>query len=168
MTEALNLWRLAPTQIEGALSRYHRRSIREWLRADFTMSSRELLALLDETPEHSRFREALERTFWLGEIVGPGEHHGKLVKVRAVGRVPRDVKVLATFVDWTAERKMAARATLELAWLRTDGGAAEPDPTGLIEPLEMLLAQRRNTAATKVATLGADHILAGLHGSERR
>lgn len=132
------------------------------------MSSRELLALLDEVPEHSKFREATERTFWIGEYLGDGEHHGKLIKLPALGRPPRDVKVITTYVDWTSERKLLARNTLEIASMRADGRDYTPDQTGLIEPLAVFLAERKRQEATKLQAVGADHILAGLHGNGRR
>ncbi|MDY0112710.1 MAG: hypothetical protein RBS21_00360 [Corynebacterium sp.] len=132
------------------------------------MSSRELLALLDELPPDSKFREAAERTFWVGEYQGGGEHHGKLIKLPARGRPPRDVKVVATYVDWTPERKLLARNTLEIAAMRADGRDYTPDATGLIEPLAAILAARRREEETRLQGIGADHILAGLHSNGRR
>ncbi|OIN79768.1 hypothetical protein [Mycobacterium malmoense] len=132
------------------------------------MSSRELLTLLNEFPETSTFKEATERTFWVAEYLGDGQHKGKLLKLRAIGRPPPDVKVIATYIDWTHDRKLLARNTIELASLRADGHNYQPDLTGLIEPLQAILAERRNHAASELAERGKNHILAGLYGYEKR
>jgi hypothetical protein len=161
VTEAVKLWRLWPTQIEAGLSLYHHRSIGEWLRPDFTMSSRELLVLLDELPETSAFGEAT-RTF---HVV---EHKGQLLRIRAAGRPPKDVKVVATYVDWTFDRKLLARNTRETALARADGRGYQPDLTGLMEPLEMIRAQRVAEAKNRLRVDAQSRIHAGLYGYEKR
>jgi hypothetical protein len=161
VTEAVKLWRLWPTQIESGLSRYHRRSIGEWLRRDFTMSSRELLVLLDELPDESRFREAAERTFHVAE------HKGQLLRVRAAGRPPTDVKIVATYTDWTFDRKLLARNTRELAAMRADHRSDAPDLSALVEPLDQILAERAAKERAELKADGQSRIHAGLYAYER-
>lgn len=62
MAQAINLWRLFPTEIEGDLSLHHHRSIREWHRRE--MRSDELLILLDILPDRSRFKGAQRALPW--------------------------------------------------------------------------------------------------------
>lgn len=131
----IRLWRLFPTQIESGLSLYHHRSIGEWHRGQ--MDSAELLILLEELPETSKFKEASERTFWLAEGTA-GEIKGKLLKVLARGKPPTDVRVITTFIDWTFDRKLLARNTRELASMRADHGVAL-DLAGLMEPTQEVL-----------------------------
>ena len=54
--EAHWLWRQYPREIASDLSRFHRRRIKEW--HDGTMSSYELLELLEFMPERGAFKSA--------------------------------------------------------------------------------------------------------------
>lgn len=132
------------------------------------MSSRELLELLDGLPETSKFKEASQRCFRLVEYQGLDENYGKLYLIPAAGRPPSDVTVLHEYVDWTAERKLLARNTRELASMRADGRDYRPDLTGLIEPLHALLAERESQAKDKLRSRAQQHIHSGLYGYERR
>lgn len=55
--EALWLWKQFPRQIASDLSRYHHRRIAEW--HDGSMSSYELLELIDQLPARGSFRTAV-------------------------------------------------------------------------------------------------------------
>lgn len=162
--EALQIWRLYPTQIESDLAIYCRRSVGEWHRGE--MSSRELLALLSGLPEVSKFKEASQRWFRLVEYVGPGELRGKLFRIPGAGRLPRDTELIAEYVDWTHEQKVAARNARELASMRADGRDYQPDLTGLIEPLQAILSERRLRADDKMRERAQSRIHAGLYGYE--
>jgi hypothetical protein len=122
------------------------------------MSSRELLALIEELPEKSKFREIYERTFRLVE------HGGKLKLFPAVGRIPDDAVMVARYVDWTHEHKVQARMVQELAYLRVvNGDKLEPDMTGLLAPLEEILRRRAaERKANQLATVKST-IRAGLY-----
>lgn len=50
--------------------------------------------------------------------------------------------LVAEFVDWTHDRKIAARTAQELACLRADGRGYEPSVDGLNEPLAVALRER--------------------------
>ncbi|GFG74657.1 hypothetical protein [Mycobacterium botniense] len=80
----------------------------------------------DEQPRNARaarraarelkFKEASERTFRVAEYVGEDKQlTGKLLRIPAAGAPPKDVKVIATYIDWTYDRKLLARMTRELA-----------------------------------------------------
>lgn len=56
MREALWIWRQYPRQIASDLSQYHHRRIKEW--HDGSMSSYELLELLEFMPERGAFKTA--------------------------------------------------------------------------------------------------------------
>lgn len=56
MLEAQWIWRQYPRQIASDLSQYHHRRIKEW--HDGTMSSYELLELLEFMPERGAFKSA--------------------------------------------------------------------------------------------------------------
>lgn len=131
------------------------------------MSSRELLVLLRELPETSRFKEATQRTFRVVEAVR-GDHKGKLFLTPALGRMGPDVKLVAEFVDWTYDRKLLARNTRELAALRNDGRDSQPDFTGLLEPLQQILADRAKRKRDEMRARGESFIRSGLYGYERR
>jgi hypothetical protein len=167
--EALGLWRLLPSQIASDLQRYYRRHIREWHRHDFSMSSRELLELLGALPDSSGFKEATERTFRVARYCGNErpELKGKLLHMSALGDAPSDVEVVAEYVDWPFDRKLAARAVRELVAARVDGTGAQVDFSGLLEPLEMVLLQQQRAAQDAVRERAERHILAGLFGHER-
>ena len=126
MLEALPIWLLYPTQIESGLNFFHRH-IREWLTTDFTMSSRELLVLLEELPETSRFKTARDRTY---RVV---RHEGEVKTYTPQGKLPEDVELLAEkVVDWTQAEHVQARIAREIAVFNAGGKA---DFTGLIPPL---------------------------------
>ena len=150
MELAVSLWRLFPTQIRGGLSRYHHRRIEEWLADDFTMSSSELLALISEFPEDSELVKASARTFRVAEMKIDG--HSKLVlfaaaKLDARGlfeavELPEDATLVAEFVDWTHEHKIAARHAAEMAIFRMEqhpSGGYDVDLTGITEPLQSVM-----------------------------
>lgn len=162
MWEAIAIWRLFPRQIRSGLSLYHHRSIGEWHRGE--MSSAELLELLDELPETSKFKEASERTLRVLE------YDGQLVLTPALGDPPEDAVVVAEFVDWTHDRKILARNTKEIVALRVDmrlpQHAYTPDFTGLQEPIEAILAARKRAAQAALKTQGQSQIHAGLYGFE--
>ncbi|UXA09613.1 hypothetical protein KXD96_28020 (plasmid) [Mycobacterium sp. SMC-2] len=133
------------------------------------MSSRELLELLDGLPEASKFKEASERTFRVAEYRGERtDLKGKLLQMPAVGPAPKDVVVVAEYVDWTYDRKLAARNVRELVALRNDGRGSQVDFAGLLEPLDMVLLERQRKAEAEIQARGQQHILAGLYGYERR
>ncbi|MCV7232761.1 MULTISPECIES: hypothetical protein [Mycobacterium] len=129
------------------------------------MSSRELLALLDELPETSKFKEASERTFRLVEEISGKQ---RLLLIPAAGRPPKDVKVVATYVDWTFDRKLLARNTRELASLRADRGGPQPNIAELLEPLDAILLERKAKAEEQLRERAKSHIHSGLYGYERR
>lgn len=59
MAAAIALWRQFPRKIRADLQLHYGRRISEWLRPNFTMSSSELLDLLDGLPETSKYKGAL-------------------------------------------------------------------------------------------------------------
>jgi hypothetical protein len=127
VTTALPIWILYPTQIESGLSLFHHRHIREWLTKDFTMSSRELLVLLEELPETSLFKIARDRTY---RVV---RHLDEVKTFTTYGRLSDDVELLAEgVVDWTKAEHVQARIARELAVFNAQDKA---DFTGLIPPL---------------------------------
>ena len=63
--EALWLWRQYPRQIASDLSQYHHRRIKEW--HDGSMSSYELLELLEFMPERGAFKTAARGGEFSGE-----------------------------------------------------------------------------------------------------
>lgn len=133
------------------------------------MSSRELLELLAGLPETSRFKEASERTFRVVEYRGDDpELQGKLLLMPGYGKPAKDVEVVAEYVDWTYEQKLAARNVRELVMLRNDGRDSTPDLTGLMEPLyEALDARKRRKRDDRLAK-ARSHIDKGLYAHERR
>lgn len=147
MTAALSLWRLLPRETEAALSRYHPgRHIREWHTG--TMSSRELLALLCDLPETSAFRERSERTHRLVEVDVDGRKELRLYSV--LSELPAGAVIEAEFVDWTHDRKIAARTALEIALSRADRGAEPPSREGLDEPLVEALRRRAERKQSQI------------------
>ncbi|ORV92803.1 hypothetical protein AWC11_07315 [Mycobacterium interjectum] len=133
------------------------------------MSSRELLELLDGLPETSKFKEASERTLRVVEYQGDNAQlKGKLLLMPAIGRAPTDVELIAEYVDWTFDRKLQARNVRELASLRADGHDYRPDLTGLLEPLEAILADRLRKAKADRIARAQSQIHAGLYGYERK
>ncbi|WP_157139269.1 MULTISPECIES: hypothetical protein [Mycobacterium] len=129
------------------------------------MSSREMLALLDGLPENSKFKEASERTFRVAEYVGEDKQlTGKLLRIPAAGAPPKDVKVIATYIDWTYDRKLLARMTRELAALRADRGAPQPDIAALLEPLDAILLERKELERAELVRRAKSHISVGLYG----
>lgn len=145
MVEALRIWRRFPRQIASDLQLHYRRHIREWLGCVFTMSSLELLELLDGLPETSKFKEASERWLRVVEYIGDNpDLKGELLVMSAAATPGPDVRVVAEYIDWTHDRKILARNTQEIISLRVEMRAAfkfpdyEPDFTGLIEPLQVI------------------------------
>jgi hypothetical protein len=127
------------------------------------MSSRELLVLLDGLPETSNFKAAAERAYRVVAYRGDKpELQGKQLLMRAVGRAPKDVEVVAEYVDWTYDRKLLARNTREQVALRGDG-----DFRGLIEPLQEILADLQQKTVDERIAKGRAHIEAGLYGLGR-
>lgn len=111
------------------------------------MSSRELLELVEEFPETSKFKEARDRTYRLVEYKGPDPKlKGKLLITAAHGPLLPDTVLVAEYVDWTLDRKIAARIAREIAAMRADGRDYQPDFTGLVEPLEAILRAREAKA----------------------
>jgi hypothetical protein len=128
--EALTVWILYPTQIESGLSLFHHRHIREWLTTDFTMSSRELLGLLEELPETSTFKTARDRTY---RVV---KHGGEIKTFTPHGKLADDVELIAeNVVDWTKDQHVQARIARELAIANAHDKA---DFTGILPPLAEL------------------------------
>lgn len=168
MLEAIKLWRLFPSQIASDLRRYYPGChIRDWHQG--AMSSRELLELLAELPETSRFKEASERTFRVVEYKGDDPKlKDKLLLMPGYGRAPKDVAVVAEYVDWTYEQKLAARNVRELVMLRNDGRDTTPDLTGLLEPLHEVLAARQRRQRDDRLAQARSHIDKGLYAHERR
>lgn len=164
MLEAIKLWRWWPNRIASDLRRYYPGChIREWHQG--RMSSRELLELLDGLPETSRFKEASERTFRIVEYRGDDpELKGKLLLMPGFGRPPKDVAVVAEYVDWTRDQKVAARNVRELVMLRNDGRDSTPDLTGLMEPLHEALAGRKRRQRDDRLAKARSHIDKGLYG----
>lgn len=161
MLEAFPVWRLFPTQIESDLALHYGRSIGEWHSG--SMSSRELLVLLEGLPESSKFKGSLERSVRVVRYTGDDpELKGKLLKMTGIGPPASDVEVLAEFIDWTHERKMQARLVREIASLRP-----EPDYTGAMEPLHTVLSQIHAQEMQQLDDQFDKQIYAGLHGHER-
>lgn len=128
------------------------------------MSSRELLELLAELPETSRFKEASERTFRVVEYRGDDPKlKDKLLLTPGYGKPPKGVEVVAEFVDWTREQKVAARNVRELVMLRNDGRDTTPDLTGLLEPLHEVLAARERRQRDDRLAKARSHIDKGLY-----
>ncbi|UVO12809.1 hypothetical protein NM962_01170 [Mycobacterium sp. SVM_VP21] len=143
MRAALDLWRQLPNETEAALSRYHPgRHIREWHRGE--MSSRELLSLLSDLPEDSTFRERAERTHRLVEV------DGQLRLYSVLAELPPNAVIEAEFIDWTYDRKIAARTALEIALSRADRGGEHPSRDGLDEPLVEALRRRAERKQTQI------------------
>lgn len=167
MLEAIKLWRLFPNQIASDLQIHcHGRHIREWHQG--RMSSRELLELLDGLPETSKFKEASERTFRVVEYRGPDpELAGALFLTPGYGKPPKDVAMVAEYVDWTLDRKIAARTVRELVMMRNDGRDTTPDLTGLYEPLHEVLAQRERSKRAELAAKARAHVRKGIYAYER-
>lgn len=167
MLEAIKLWRLFPTQIASDLQAHYGRHIREWHQGG--MSSRELLELLAGLPETSTFKEASERTFRVVEYRGPDPAlKDQLLLMPGYGKPPKDVAVVAEYVDWTLDRKIAARNVRELVMLRNDGRGTTPDLAGLYEPLEEVLAQRERQKRADLVAKARSHVHQGVYGYERR
>ncbi|GAB5002427.1 MULTISPECIES: hypothetical protein [Mycobacterium] len=168
MLEAIKLWRLFPTQIASDLRRYYPGChIRDWHQG--RMSSRELLELLAELPETSRFKEAAERTFRVVEYRGPDPNlKDQLLLIPGYGKLPKDVAVVGEYVDWTLDRKIAARNVRELVMLRNDGRDTTPDLAGLYEPLHEVLAQRERQKRADLVAKARAHVHRGAYSYERR
>ncbi|TDH57551.1 hypothetical protein E2F47_01930 [Mycobacterium eburneum] len=126
------------------------------------MSSRELLALVEEFPETSTFKEARDRTFRLVE------RDGKLGLFTGDGKLPQGAQVIARYVDWTDERKMAGRAVQELAAMRADGRGYQPDFTGLREPLTEILLERKRKQEAEIRARVHESIRSELYAYEKR
>lgn len=149
---------------------YYRRSIAEWLKPDFTLSSRELLVLLDEFPETSKFKETLERGRRIVEYIGynPSMEQGSLLLKPAYGRLPQDVRVVAEYVDWTLDQRLAARQVREQIAARSYAEGFTADYTHLEEPLrEFLNARERNKKSDLIAKARA-HARRGLYANHER
>lgn len=133
------------------------------------MSSRELLELLDGLPETSKFKEASERTFRVVEYRGDDpELKDALFLTPGYGNPPKDVVVVAEYVDWTLDRKIAARNVRELVMLRNDGRDTTPDLAGLYEPLHEALAQRERQKRADLVAKARAHVHKGIYAHERR
>lgn len=166
MLEAIKLWRLFPNQIASDLQAHYRRHIREWHQGQ--MSSRELLELLDGLPETSKFKEASERTFRIVEYRGDDpDLKDQLLLMPGYGKPPKDVAVIAEYVDWTLDRKIAARNVRELVMLRNDGRDTTPDLTGLYEPLHEALAQRERQKRADLAAKARAHVHKGIYAYQK-
>lgn len=173
MALAISLWRLFPTQIEAGLSRYHGRRIGEWLADDFTMSSRELLALIEEFPDDSALVKASARTYRVADV------NGSFVIFSAVRldenglyepvELPDDAKLVKEFVDWTHDQKIAARHARELAIFRCEsrGSDYEPDLAGLKEPLRQILDEIVQRKKNENIEGGKSLIRGGLFGKKK-
>lgn len=75
------MWRQYPTEIAFDLSFEHKRHISEWHRG--TMSSRELLELIEPLPARSAFKTALRKGDWSDEEY----RQARLVNELALSRV---------------------------------------------------------------------------------
>ena len=116
---------------------------------DFTMSSAELLDLLAEFPEDSELVKASGRTYRVVEV--PAGEERKIVLLSAIRldeyglfeavELPDDAILIDEFVDWTHDRKIAARNAREIAIMRCErrGADYDPDMSGLNEPLRAIL-----------------------------
>lgn len=140
------------------------------------MSSRELLALIDELPESSKFKEASERT---RRIV---ERDGKLFELAATVKttdgllfpveLPDNAVLVAEYVDWTHDRKLLARQARELAAFRMEarppGQGYDVDFGGLTEPRQAILADRAQRAHAENLRGAKNVIRSALFANERR
>jgi hypothetical protein len=128
-----------PAQLESGISLFHHRSIGEWHRGD--MSSRELLALIEELPETSTFKIARDRTLRICSHGGDRECGHKLEFYTFAGRddLPDCVEHFATVIDWTKAEHVQARIAREVAASR--GG--DVDFTGLIPPVDAVIQERQ-------------------------
>lgn len=109
------------------------------------MSSADLLALIQEFPEESELVKSCARTYRVADQDGAYTVYSA-VKLDGDGlfepvEIPEGAKVIAEFLDWTHDQKIAARHARELAVFRCEsrGGDYEPDLTGLKEPLRQIL-----------------------------
>lgn len=124
------------------------------------MSSRQLLGLIAEFPEHSKYREAAERTIRVVEDPDGGVH-----LFGSAGALPEWATEVASYVDWTYDRKIAARLVCEVAAMRADTTGDAPDFTGLREPLKQLLIDREHASRARVRAGASGVIRAGLYGN---
>lgn len=155
MLDAIAIWRQHPTQIEAGLTVYAHRSIGEWHRGE--MSSRQLLGLIAELPEHSTYHAAAHRTLRLCTDPDGGVH-----LFGGTGKLPDWAIPESTFVDWTLDRKIQARTAREIASSRADHTGDPPDLTGLREPLHQILMSREVAQRARVRTGAQSVIRAGL------
>lgn len=128
------------------------------------MSSRELLELLEGLPETSRYKEALERTYRVVRYCGDdpelkAKHGDNNLLMPAVGKPPTDVTVLAEFVDWTFDRKIAARTVRELIAAR-----GQDDFSNLEEPLTETLASIEAQEKSDKAALVRNRLMGSAFG----
>lgn len=143
--------------------------IAEWLKPDFTLSSRELLVLLAELPESSKFKEASERGRRIVEYVGddPDLEKGSLLLMPGYGRLPADVKVIEEYVDWTLDRKLAARQLREMIAARSYAEGFTADYTHLEEPLRETMMARERKKRSDLIAKAREHARRGLYAHER-
>lgn len=95
MLEALRIWKTVPTEIESDLSRFHRRRIGDWHLGQ--MSSRELLALLDNLPDDSQFKRYAAAPYGRG---GPwGGDWSKAEYIQA--RIARELQAARGVYEFT-------------------------------------------------------------------
>lgn len=148
---------------------YSPHRIAEWLKPDFTLSSRELLVLLDELPATSKFKEAYERGRRLVEYIGddPSLPKGSLLLMPSYGRLPRDVKVVAEYIDWTLDQKLAARTVRELVAARSFAEGFKADFTHLEEPLHEAIAARERKKRSDLVAKARAHVARGAYAYER-
>jgi hypothetical protein len=162
VVEALQVWRLFPTLIEAELKHHYPGcSIGQWHRGE--MTSRELLVLLRELPDDSKWKERIERTYRVVEKL-EGPNKGQLFLRPALGEPEPGVEVIAEYVDWPFDRKLLARNTSEIASMRADGRDYDPDMTGLIEPLRKILDDHESQREARRVSRARRHIDAGLLG----
>ncbi|KLO31898.1 hypothetical protein ABW16_01735 [Mycolicibacter heraklionensis] len=130
------------------------------------MSSRELLALLSDLPETSSFRERVERTHRLVEVIEDGQSSLRLYSV--LTPLPDGAVVEAEFVDWTYDRKIAARTALEVALSRADRGGEPPSRDGLDEPLVEALRRREQRKQAEIRDRYRSSVRDAINRGKRR
>jgi hypothetical protein len=137
--EAISLWRHFPTQIESDLKAYYPGcNIGQWHRGE--MSSRELIVLIADLPDRSRFKGAVR------------------------GR-PYDLDY-----DWAPEEYRAAAVARQQAPLNKDGDLTVTRKVyeAYFSPMERKILEARQQAESEMVARGRNHVRRGLFAHERR
>lgn len=124
--------------------------------------------MLNEFPEHSKFKERLERGRRVVEYIGydPEIEQGSLFLKPAYGRLPQDVRVVEEYVDWTLDRKLLARQVRELIAARSHAEGFTPDFTHIEEPIQEFMAARERQKKSELVAAARAHVRRGAFAHE--